>query len=261
MTTSQPAAQHAFTETHYGPRAAAYVASAVHSGGADLDEMEAALQEWKAARALDLGCGGGHVTYRAAPHVGAIVAVDVTEAMLAAVEREAASRGLRNVTTRRAAAEDLPFEDAAFDVVLCRFTAHHWQGFEAGLREARRVLKPGGRAIFIDVTAPADPLLDTHLQTVELLRDVSHVRDYSVAEWTASLARAGFALDRLTPRRLRMDYPVWIARTQAPETHAAAIRSLQQGASSTVKDYFAIDDGGSFDIDVTSFQVRTLSAL
>ena len=62
--------------------------------------------------ALDLGCGGGHVSYRLAPHVGQLTAYDLSQAMLDAVGREAAGRGLGNIALRRGAAEALPFADA-----------------------------------------------------------------------------------------------------------------------------------------------------
>jgi len=254
MTTSQ----HAFVAEHYGVRARDYVTSLVHSEGADLDQVEAELRGCATARVLDLGCGGGHVSYRAAAHVAEVVACDVTASMLDAVATTAAERGLANITVRQGAAENLPFSDAVFDVVLSRFSAHHWQNMEAGLREARRVLKRGCRAMFIDVVAPADALLDTHLQAVEVLRDVSHVRDYSAAEWTAALSRSGFAIDGMTTRRLRMDFPVWIARTRTPAVHAEAIRSLQTGAPAVVKDHFAITDDGSFDIEVATLMARAV---
>lgn len=250
--------QNAFTAGHYAARAQAYVDSRDHSRGDDLDEMEAVLRREAAAgwRALDLGCGGGHVSYRAAPHVAAVVACDVTAAMLEAVARTAASRGLANVTTREAAAERLPFEANAFDAVLCRFTAHHWAGVEAGLREARRVLKPGGLAVFMDAVAPPDRAADSHLQAVELLRDASHVRDYSVAEWLAMLSAAGFAVETATRRRLRMAFPAWTARTGVPPETAAAIRALQDGASAAVRAHFAIGPDGSFDLDTATLVAR-----
>ena len=160
---------HGVVAENYGPRADAYVSSAVHAGGADLDQIELFLRGRSNARALDLGCGGGHVSYRAAPHVAEVVAVDLTPEMLEVVARTAAERGLTNIATRQAPAEQLPFEDGRFDIVLCRFTAHHWRDFEAGLREARRVLAPGGIAVFIDCVAPAAAVLDTHLQVVEVL--------------------------------------------------------------------------------------------
>lgn len=246
---------HGVVAENYGPRADAYVSSAVHAGGADLDQIEQALRGRSDARVLDLGCGGGHVSYRAAPHVAEVVAVDLTPEMLEAVTRTAAERGLTNIATRQAAAERLPFEDGRFDVVLCRFTAHHWRDFEAGLREARRVLAPGGTAIFIDCIAPAAAVLDTHLQVVEVLRDPSHVRNYTAAEWMAALARAGFAVRSLTPRRLRMEFPVWTARTRTPDLHAQAIRSLQRSASAEVRNHFDITDDGSFLLDTLTLEV------
>lgn len=245
--------QQEFAAAQYAPRAADYVTSIVHAGGPDLDQIEALLAGMGEAVVLDLGCGGGHVSYRAAPHVARVVAVDVTAEMLRQVKKAASERGLGNIETRQAAAEALPFAEGAFDVVLCRFSAHHWQDFAAGLREARRVLKPGGLAVFIDTVAPNARVLDTHLQAMELLRDASHVRNYAVPEWVAELARAGFSLREFTLRRLRMEFPVWIARTQTPPEMAAAIRRLQRGAPDEVQAYFGIGADGSFDVDSAAF--------
>ncbi|MXP64005.1 class I SAM-dependent methyltransferase [Roseomonas sp. M0104] len=248
--------QHRFAAEQYGARAQDYVASAVHSSGADLDQIEAALRGQSEARVLDLGCGGGHVSYRAAPHVAQVVACDVTPDMLEAVAATAAGRGLANIVTRQAPAERLPFPDAAFDAVLCRFTTHHWQNMEAGLREARRVLRAGRPALFIDTVAPANPVLDSHLQAVELLRDASHVRNYSVAEWVVSLSRAGFALEGIVSRRLRMEFASWTARTRTPPAHAEAIRSLLAAAPACVQEHFGLGADGSFDIEAVTFTLR-----
>lgn len=248
--------QNDFTAGHYAPRAQDYVDSRDHSQGADLDQIEALLRGAGLSRVLDLGCGGGHVSYRAAAHAGQVVACDVTPAMLEAVARTAAERGLGNVVTRQAAAERLPFADGEFDAVLCRFTAHHWSDWEAGLREARRVLKPGALAVFMDAVAPADRAADSHLQAVELLRDASHIRDYGVAEWLAALARAKFGIETVTCRKLRMVFPVWTARTRTPRLNADAVRALQDGASTTVREHFAIGADGSFDLDTATMVAR-----
>jgi SAM-dependent methyltransferase len=245
-----------FAAEHYASRAQDYVTSAVHSAGADLDQIAAELSGQTKARVLDLGCGGGHVSYRAAPLVAEVVACDVTQTMLDAVAATAAERGLNNIVTQQAAAEKLPFEDAQFDIVLCRFTAHHWQNMEAGLREARRVLQARGRAIFIDTVAPADRTLDTHLQAVELLRDVSHVRNYSVSEWVSALSRSGFVVEGTTIRTLRMEFPVWTARTRTPSLHVEAIRALQRSAPAMVRTHFAIADDGSFDLEAATLLLR-----
>jgi SAM-dependent methyltransferase len=248
--------QQEFAAGHYAPRAQDYVTSEVHSSGEDLDLIEAVLHGQGSARVLDLGCGGGHASYRAAPHVAEVVACDVTARMLEVVAATAAERGLANIAVHQAAAENLPFPDASFDVVLCRFTAHHWQNMEAGLRQARRVSKPGGRGVFIDTITPADRVLDTHLQAIDLLRDASHVRNYSVAEWIGSLARSGFAIEGITMRRMRMEFASWTARTRTPADHAKAILSLQAGAPAIVREHFAVAEDGSFDLAAATFLVR-----
>ena len=238
----------------FGPRAKAYVESAVHSQGADLARIADIAAAARPARAIDLGCGGGHVTYAMAPHARETVACDLSADMLSAVRATAVARGWDHVATTQTSVERLPFEDASFDMLGCRFSAHHWQDVDAGLREGRRVLRRGSPAVFVDVIAPASPLLDTHLQGVELLRDTSHVRDYSEAEWKAKLESAGFVVQQVGTWRLRMDFPVWIARMATPEPLARAIRIVQDSAPEEVRRHFAIEADGSFMLDVAMFE-------
>lgn len=201
---------------------------------------------------MDLGCGGGHVAFRLAAQVGEVVALDLSDQMLEVVGQEARRRRLTNLVTRQGVAEALPFEDGSFDLVVSRFSAHHWRDFAAGLKEARRVLKSGGAAVFIDVVAPEAPLFDTWLQGLELLRDPSHVRNYSVAVWKQTLQDTGYAPGDVTRRRLRLEFGPWVARMNTLPAHIEAIRSLQGLADDGVRDYFAIEADGSFTIDAMS---------
>jgi ubiquinone/menaquinone biosynthesis C-methylase UbiE len=247
---------HAFVANRYGPRAREYVSSAVHAAGEDLDRIEAAVRDHPTARVLDLGCGGGHVSYRTAPHVAEVVAVDLSEEMLEAVQRTAAERNLRNIELRQCAAESLPFPDASFDIVLSRFSAHHWSDFEGGMREARRVLAPQGRAMFVDSVSPGSPLLDTYLQALEVFRDATHVRNYSAAEWQLALVRAGFVVTATRTRRVPIEFSSWIARTRTTDLHAGAIRSLLDGAPEDVRRYFLVDTDGSFVLDTLMIEAE-----
>ena len=247
--------QESLVTRQYDPRASAYVSSAVHSAGPDLDQIEAFAAAAPVGRALDLGCGGGHVAYRLAAHAREVVAYDLVPAMLQAVVETAEARGLTNLVAEQGAAEAMPFADASFDLVASRFSAHHWRDLDAGLREARRVLVPGGRAIFVDTVSPGRPLLDTVLQTVELLRDPSHGHNYSAADWLAALARAGFSLPMVVARRLRMDFPVWVERMATPAVHVAALRSILAGVPDATRAYFAIEPDGSFWLDTLSVEV------
>ncbi|MDF1480542.1 class I SAM-dependent methyltransferase [Extensimonas sp. H3M7-6] len=137
----------------------------------------------------------------------------------------------------------------SFDVVASRYSAHHWSNVPAGLTQMHRVSKPGGLAVFMDVISPGVPLLDTWLQTLELLRDPSHVRNFSQVEWQNMLGSAGFVVCTATTFRLRLEFSSWIERMKTAAAHVAAIRSLQQRAGAEVTEHFAIEADGSFTVD------------
>jgi ubiquinone/menaquinone biosynthesis C-methylase UbiE len=250
----------AVVQDQFGPRAEAYVQSAVHAFGEDLDALEAVARGEAPGRAIDIGSGGGHVAYRLARHATAVMAVDLSVEMLSSVAATARARGLSNIETCLAPAENLPFDEASFDFLASRFSAHHWRDFAAGLRQARRVLKPGATAVFIDVVSPGVPAFDTHLQAIELLRDPSHIRDYTAAEWAAALADAGFRLRRTEIRRLRMDYPTWVERMHTAQAHRDAIRSLQQHVAAETAAYYGIEPDGSFTLDVLQIEAAACGA-
>ena len=244
----------AMVEEQFGAQADVYLTSTVHAQGADLEALAALVQGRSDAAVLDLGCGAGHVSFAVAPQVASVTACDLSPEMLAVVSRAAGERGLGNLRTQQGVAEQLPFPDATFDIVLSRYSAHHWRDFDAGLREAARVLKPGGIVGIVDSISPGPALLDTWLQAVEILRDPSHVRSRSRAEWEDALVHAGLLPDRVRGFRLRLVFSVWIERMRTPPVRAEAIRNLQTVASDRITRHFAIEPDGSFCIDVALFQ-------
>jgi SAM-dependent methyltransferase len=255
MTTRHPD-QDSMIRRQFGAAAADYVTSPVHASGADLDRIAAIAASTAPRHALDLGTGGGHVAYALAPHAAQVTASDLSPHMLRVVAAEAARRGLSNIATLAAPSEDLPLPDAVFDMLACRFSLHHWRDPAAGLAQARRVLKNGAPAVFVDAVAPSQPAADTHLQAIELLRDPSHGRDYTVAEWQVMLDRAGFSIDTIHRARLRMDFATWIARMRTPAAHVTAIRALQELAPAQVAAHFAIEPDGSFMLDTMLIEAR-----
>src|ERR1700744_4360370 len=104
----------ALVNTQFGAQASAYLSSTVHSQGPDLEALAALVAGKSDAHVLDLGCGGGHVSFAVAPHVREVVAYDLSADMLAVVAKAAADRGLANLSTRQGVVEKLLFADASF---------------------------------------------------------------------------------------------------------------------------------------------------
>jgi len=246
--------QQALAAKRFGAAAQAYLTSSAHATGADLARLTELARGLGGPVALDLGCGAGHAAYALAQGGAKVTACDLSAEMLAVVEEEAKRRGLDTLRTRQNAAERLLFADASCDLVVTRYSAHHWSYVPAALRELRRVLKPGGTLVVIDVVAPEAPVADTLLQTVELLRDPSHVRDYRVTEWSAMLEGAGFAAPVADLWSLPLEFASWVERMGTSELRAAAVRDVLSKASEEARRHFQVGEDGSFNLDVAWLQ-------
>ena len=248
--------QHALAAHQFGTTAAAYLTSTVHAQGQDLQRLGAMVQQASPCRALDLGCGAGHASFALAAAGAQVTALDLSPEMLAIVAQEAAARNLHGLQTCQGPADKLPFADASFDLVVTRFSAHHWPDVPAALHEMRRVVRSEGTLIVIDAVALESPLCDTLLQTVELLRDASHVRDYRVSEWAAMLDQAGFTAPRTDDWTLTMDFASWVARMRTPELRVQAIRDVLDRAPLEARQAMRIQADGSFDLSVAWMQAQ-----
>lgn len=237
----QPDTIKAFVQSQFAPVARAYVTSATHAHGADLPRLIELAAPTGSEYVLDVATGGGHTALAFAPHVRHTVASDLTQEMLIAARQHIAAQGVRNVSYGRAAAEALPFAAACFDLVTCRVAAHHFADIRAFVREAARVLRPGGRLIVSDHIGLEDADLDAFMDRFERWRDPGHVRAYSFAEWHQFCAEAGLSVAH------REDFPwepydfaSWTARIRMPESERAALEQWLLAAAPRYRDFFQI---------------------
>jgi ubiquinone/menaquinone biosynthesis C-methylase UbiE len=170
-------------------RAAAYVESDAHRGGEDLEQ----LVTWAAGArtALDVATGGGHVARRLREEGLEVVTLDPSPGMSP------------DVISR---AEELPFADASFDVVACRTAAHHFADPAGAVAEMARV--SADRVLLVDTE-----FMGEQVEQAEALRDPSHVRNYTEAEWRAFAEAAGLRVEDVRHFEHTFDLAAWLART------------------------------------------------
>lgn len=151
--------QQAYGKTFKGNAAENYQRYFVPTIGAPVaHDLLATAQLAAGERVLDVACGTGVVTRLAAERVGpagSVTGLDINPAMLAVARTTTPPD--RPIAWQEANAEALPYADDSFDVALCQMGLQFVAGKLAALREMRRVLAPGGRAV-ITVPGPKPPL-------------------------------------------------------------------------------------------------------
>jgi ubiquinone/menaquinone biosynthesis C-methylase UbiE len=179
------------SQERFGQFAEGYVNSQSHAKGYDLDrlvEIITPLADWLV---LDVATGGGHTALKFAPHVRKVVATDLTPKMLSAAEKFIREQGVTNIAFEPADAEELPFADGTFDLVTCRIAPHHFPNCAQFIKEGERVLKSGGLLLVQDHVLPEEEAAARYVDNFERLRDPSHNRAFSHAEWIAMFTQTG----------------------------------------------------------------------
>ncbi|MEY4093278.1 MAG: putative methyltransferase YcgJ [Acidobacteriota bacterium] len=99
----------------------------------------------------DLGCGEGYLTVETARWARHVIAVDRSTGVLARAKALAARKKLANITWKKGELEQLPIETGTMDVALLSQALHHADEPAESIKEATRILKPGGRLLILDL--------------------------------------------------------------------------------------------------------------
>jgi len=188
----------------WSERAQAYRESAIHASGDDLDLTVEWCEPGEGVTVLDVATGGGHVARRLREAGATVVTVDPAPGMKPDVI---------------APAEHLPFADDSFDAVACRVAAHHFSDVVAAVKEMARVAS--GRVVVCDNTFVSEAS-----EEADRVRDPSHVRNYSVAEWHSFFELAGLEIADEVFMERPLEVEPWLARVGCEGADAARVREL-----------------------------------
>lgn len=195
----------------FGANAADYVNSLPHAKGASLSRLVEIIgpkMEWQV---LDIATGTGHTALTFAPFVAQVWATDITPEMLAIARQQADSRGFANVIVETADAEALPYPEESFDLATCRIAPHHFERIGLFVREAVRVLRPGGFLAVVDNIVPPGSAGD-YINAFEKLRDPSHGRCLTFNEWLTLFNKARLNISHQETMSKRIVFENWAAR-------------------------------------------------
>jgi ubiquinone/menaquinone biosynthesis C-methylase UbiE len=186
---------------------------------------------------LDVAAGTGHLARAIAPHVQRVVGLDLTPEMLAQGQREAEREGLTNVAFEQGKAEHLGYANEAFDLVVTRFSLHHFVDARGPLQEMVRVCRRGGRVAVIDLVSPDDPAVAVTYNHLERLRDPSHVRALTADELQRLMRTTGLRIVHTSSRDVEVHLDRWMELTcaapDARETIRQALTQDLQGLKTT----------------------------
>jgi ubiquinone/menaquinone biosynthesis C-methylase UbiE len=223
----------------YGKVGDAYVKSKGHASGNDLERMLALAEPKPTDVLLDIATGGGHVARVIGPHVGRVIASDLTPEMLDHAIPYLEEQGLERIERLVADAQDLPLDDASMDIVTCRIAPHHFPDPAAFVAEVARVLRPGGRFLLVDSTVPDGPV-GAFFNAYETVRDPSHERSLTEAEWTGLLEQNDFSIEAVEPFRKRHEFTDWTDRMQVSDADKARLQEMMLSAGEEVHRVFEV---------------------
>ena len=181
-------------------------------------------------RVLDVGTGTGTLAFAIAPLVHEVIGTDLVPEMLTKAKESVAD--YPNITFDDGDCMELPFEDDEFDLSTMSRTIHHLARPELAMAEMVRVTRPGGRILMIDQIASVDPLEALVQNRMESLRDPSHVRVLSDADFRGLFESNWLVLRRSEIEREDWDMDEWLdIAVCGDETRAKVIELVEQLAS------------------------------
>jgi ubiquinone/menaquinone biosynthesis C-methylase UbiE len=224
---NKPQARHKdLVREEFTRQASEYAQAAVIRDEAHIERLVRVVNPATDARVLEVATGPGYIAMAFARQTREAVGVDLTEAPLQIAEQKRLERGLDNVSFRVADAENLPFADGEFDVVVCRFAVHHFENPRCVLGEMARVCRTGGTVAVEDMIASEHRAHAEFHNRFERLRDTSHARAFPMSELLQMLADCGLEIERFESAGLKNPVERWLSASYTPPERADEVRAM-----------------------------------
>lgn len=223
----------------FAAHAQGYSKSLSHARGADLVALMDALGPRGVGSALDVATGTGFTALALAQFAREVVGVDMTREMLEEAGKLAVSQGITNARFELGEATNLRFPKSSFDIVTVRRATHHFNDVPKFLHETKRVLKPGGRLGLVDMSPPEGA--EYFVNTIERLRDRSHVEAFTPTAWKSMILQAGLQINSLRVVGEPVSLEGWLYPVKLDAREMTYIRSAWDSASTLVKQLLGAD--------------------
>ncbi|MEC7921424.1 MAG: class I SAM-dependent methyltransferase [Chloroflexota bacterium] len=218
-----------------------YANSPTFSLGLSLELLSKLIKGKKFSKGLDIGTGSGFTAFEISKNCSNVDAIDISTGMLNEAKRIKKERGIKNVNFKIGYAEELDYEDESFDLITCRTSAHHFKDIKKALNEISRVIKNDGSIYIIDTITSDQKELNNWHQKIELIRDKSHIKNYSLMEWRNFFEDSGLDLHETHQTRVNMELEDWMERSGTISSDKKIIRNEYGEANNKIKEFFGIE--------------------
>ncbi len=209
-------------QKNFGRQALAYNANCLLADEENLSTIIRMARIKGEDKVLDVATGTGFLAGALSEVAGEVMATDLTLEML----YQTRPKTQNNTSFCLADVERLPFHNDSFDMVTCRVALHHFTRPDEAFSEIRRVCRPNGRVVIMDIISSEDDNRREYHNKMERLRDSSHVKQYSYSEIKQMFSDCGLKVVEAEMWEYTWEMEEWLAIANPAEVNASEIRKM-----------------------------------